>query len=183
VNIFDRLTRDISDFLPLLPGMVLTFLVGAVLIRLLVWLFGEAIKFSKLPPGLRGILKTILSILLWISLFVVIFLTTPGLSQFAIFLSGTSALLLFVISAGAASLIADVIAGIMLSGDRHFRIGWRIKLGDKETEGEIISMDIRKTRLEDAEGRIHVVPNSLVEKNEWIVLEEGGSKPRPAKDS
>lgn len=171
MNLLDRLFTDLGSFIQYLPRMALTFLVGAVVIRFLIWFFGSAIRFTKLPPGLREILQTILGIILWISLFVIIFLTTPGLSQFAIYLSGTSAVLLFILSAGEAGLIADVISGIMLAGDNHFKIGWTIRVGEGETEGKVISMDIRKTRIEDKDGRLHVIPNSVVEKNEWIVIE------------
>jgi hypothetical protein len=35
-------------------------------------------------------------------------------------------------------------------------------------------MDARRVRLRDADGTLHVVPNSVVERKEWIVIKSAG---------
>jgi hypothetical protein len=32
-------------------------------------------------------------------------------------------------------------------------------------------MDIKKTRIESEDGKLHVIPNGVIEKNEWVVLD------------
>lgn len=60
-----------------------------------------------------------------------------------------------------------------MAKDKDFGVGVKVKIliGEKRlVEGEIVEMDTRKTRIKDAEGKIHVLPNSMIDHNEWIVL-------------
>ena len=38
-------------------------------------------------------------------------------------------------------------------------------------EGYIVEMDTKKTRILDNKGKLHVLPNSVVDENEWTLLE------------
>ena len=56
----------------------------------------------------------------------------------------------------------DLLAGIFLLGDKEFcKRRVRIKAGG--VEGELEELTIRKTRIRDAEGNLHVDPNRNVD--------------------
>ena len=49
-------------------------------------------------------------------------------------------------------------------------VGDEVIVGETPTSGVIESMDARRTRLRDDNGVLHVIPNSVVERKEWILL-------------
>ena len=177
MNVFHEFSEGAGQFLPKLPGMLITFVIGAVLIRLVLWLVRSGLKVARLPQGLSGIIGSLAAVLSWVTLIVVIFVSY-GFDRFALYLSGSTAIILFVLGAGASQLIADIISGLALSSDHHFRVGAWVRAGDRSTEGRIISMDMRKTRIEDQKGLLHVIPNGVIEKNEWVLLSRGQAKKR-----
>jgi small-conductance mechanosensitive channel len=175
VNVFDRFIHGAQHFFPILPGLIITLLIGAVIIRIVLWFIRHGLRVIKLPAGLSGILYSLIAVLAWITLIVIVF-SSYGFGRFAIYLSGSTAILLFILSAGASGLVSDVISGLFLSGDRDFKVGMTVRAGDKQTEGVLSSMDMRKVRVKDTDGKMHIIPNSLVEKNEWIVVERSRKK-------
>jgi small conductance mechanosensitive channel len=74
------------------------------------------------------------------------------------------------LGAGGATLASDILAGIFLAQDKDFNVGDEISAGEKPTEGILESMDMRRIRVRDKDGRLHVIPNSIIERKEWVVL-------------
>jgi small-conductance mechanosensitive channel len=172
-------TTFLPDLLPadILSGIdsrvliraLLGFLFGIVLIRILSWLGQGILGVVRLPKGLRGILTSIMDALLWVGLFVW-FLDTLNLDKLAIVFSGSIAAVGLALAGGASSLAADILAGIFLAKDRDFSVGDEVIAGENKTEGIIESMDMRRTRIRAKDGNLHVIPNSIVERKEWILL-------------
>lgn len=160
----------VNEMLPRLPGALVTLLVGIVVIRLLLWLAEAILGLVKLPKGLRGILESMIHFLLWIGLLVTI-LQTLGLGSLAIIVSGSVAVLGIALATGATALVQDVLAGIFLAKDRNFTLGGNIIAGDPPVEGVVESMDMRRVRIRSKDGHLHVIPNSVVERKEWVVLD------------
>lgn len=171
MNEFHRFQTDLTNLARDLPAMFVTFLIGLLIVRLLTAALTAALRLTKISAGMRGIIISLAKIALYISLLILVLLA-GHLESIALYLTGSTAIILFVLSSGAAGLISDTISGIMLSTDKHFRVGDHVIAGDRQTEGQIVSLDARKTRIKGRDGRIHVIPNSLVEKNEWILLDE-----------
>jgi small-conductance mechanosensitive channel len=115
-------------------------------------------------------MTTVIRVALWILLLVAV-LQVLGLSSVALAVTGSFAILLFGFSSGISNTVSDLVAGLQIANDKDFKVGYRVKAGDQKTEGIIRELDIKKTRIEDDKGRIHVIPNSVIEKNEWVVLE------------
>lgn len=63
--------------------------------------------------------------------------------------------------------LADVVGGVLLLGDKHFDLGDRIKVGS--TEGEIIEVDLRKTRIKTDNGSIVIISNAKIDKGGWTL--------------
>ncbi|MBW3538286.1 mechanosensitive ion channel family protein [Candidatus Parcubacteria bacterium] len=165
----DPIVKGFYDVLPKVPQVVVALLFGFVLIRILSWIAQAFLGLVRLPKGLRGIIVSLMDGLLWVFLIIAI-LQSIGLGQVALAFSGSVVALGLALGAGASSLAADILAGIFLAKDRDFSVGDELMAGDKPTEGVVESMDMRRTRIRDKDGRLHIIPNSVIERKEWVVL-------------
>lgn len=160
-----------------LPDAGLTLLLGLVVVEILLLLFSKVLKLAGMKTGLRKVLKSLARSFLFLVLGIAV-IQALGLNNIFVALTGSTVVLALLISTGAAPLITDVIAGLMLGSDREFQPGATVRAGDKGTEGVIQTMDVRKVYLKDTTGKLHVLPNSLVEKNEWVILRSVNPGPR-----
>lgn len=167
-----------NSTLPNLPKALIVFAIGIIIIRLLSVILARILGLTKLPKGLIKVTIRLLDMVLWL-LLVIAILQLMGLSNVAFALSGAFAVLALAFSNGLSATVGDTISGLNLARDRHFRIGDRVIIGDHKSEGIIIDLDTRKTRLKDDDGRIHILPNSIIDKNEWILVERAGVVTRP----
>lgn len=152
-----------------LPDLLLTLVFGYIVIKLIKSLIKGVISFSRANSALKGILFSVLDVVMWV-LLIAVLLQQVGLTQISFALSGAVAISALAISAGSASFVQDLVAGIFLSQDTDFNAGDRIKIG--EVEGVIERMDARKIRLRDDKGKLHIFPNSFFDKSTWIVLKK-----------
>jgi hypothetical protein len=79
----------------------------------------------------------------------------------------------FFLNTGLGPLVTDAVSGIFLCTDPDFCPGSRVRLGssDKLVEGVIKQVDMRKVRLIDDNGCLHVFPNAVVDRDQWMVIE------------
>ncbi len=105
----------------------------------------------------------------WIAWFFVLVWLVGQLGQDEIFASliagGTLAGL--AVALAVKDSLADVVGGILLLGDKHFDLNDRVKTAG--VEGEIIEVDLRKTRIKSDDGIIHIVPNAKIDKGGWAL--------------
>lgn len=174
-NLFDPVMRAIEGILPQLPSILLGFLIGVVLVKLGTWLAEILVSMARLPKGLKSILVSLIHALFWVSL-IIVTLNSLHLGNIALIFSGSLAAVGLAIAAGASSLAADILAGIFLSQDKDFNVGDEVIAGEKPTQGIIESMDMRRTRIRSKDGQLHVIPNSIVERKEWVVVKEKGDR-------
>jgi len=168
-SLFDPAFRGLKDILAKLPSAFLSLLFGVLLVYIGTWLAEIFLSLFRLPKGLKSILVSLIRSLLWI-LLIIVLLKSLGLSAAALVFSGSIAVLGLAVASGASSFAGDVIAGIFLSQDRHFNIGDEIRAGEEKTEGIVESMDMRRTRIRAKDGKLHVIPNSIIERKEWVLL-------------
>jgi small conductance mechanosensitive channel len=147
--------------------MILAFAVGVVVLYLFSWLLEKLLRVARTPRTLHDIIISISRVVMWVILIAIIF-QSIGLPQVALALSSSLAIVGVALGAGANGLVQDVISGLFLARDQDFDTGFRIKSGD--IEGIIKRVDIRKVRIEDSKGCIHVVPTSSFDKTSWVVL-------------
>jgi small-conductance mechanosensitive channel len=160
-----------------LPEVAMTLLIGILAIEVGLPLFSHVLRLFGVRRGIRKVLKSLLRAFLYVVIFIAT-LKALGLDSILVVLTGSSVILALFLSTGVAPLVSDIIAGLFLGSDREFQPGARVRAGDKGAEGEIVSMDIRKTYIRDEKGCIHVVPNSVIEKNEWVILHSVNEWPK-----
>ena len=95
-------------------------------------------------------------------------LAALNLTVIAAALSGSIALVALAIANAAKGTTNDIIAGLFLAVDEDLDLGFRVRTGD--VEGLVERIDLRKVRIRDDDGHLHVIPNRSVESAPWIVL-------------
>lgn len=168
-SLFDNAIERIRNVLPMLPNVLLGFLIGVVLVKLLTWISELVIGAVRLPRGLKDILVSLIHALLWIFL-IITTLNALGLGNLALVLSGSVVAIGLALGSGVSSLAADILSGISLSHDRDFNLGDEVLAGDKPVQGIVEKMDMRRTRIRAKDGKLHVFPNSLIERKEWVLI-------------
>ena len=170
---FSSITEPVKEILSRLPQAVFILILGFFCINATKFFVVKFFSITKINGAVSNILVSIGIVFLWIFLFIFV-LKSLGFTSLAIALSGSIVIIGLAIATGAKHLISDILAGIFLSMDKDFNIGDQIKT--VKVEGKIINIDIRKTRLLDKKGILHVVPNSVLEKSEWSVIKKGRKK-------
>ncbi|MDQ5943670.1 MAG: moderate conductance mechanosensitive channel [Patescibacteria group bacterium] len=164
---------QIIEILPLIISGILLTVVGILVIKLLSRLLAKFIDYVRISLGLKEIILILARAGLWVLLTIGI-LQILGLSNMALALSGFVAAFSIGISQGFTHMVGDLVAGIQLANDQDFRVGDKVEIGpsDMRIKGYIVEMDTKKTRILDANKKLHVIPNSVVDKNEWTILEQ-----------
>lgn len=176
---FSNVTISTAETLPKVPAALAVFVVGFIIIKIAGKFIARALKWTKWPIGLQEIMATVVRVGMWVLLLIAV-LQVLGLTSVALAVTGSFAILLLGFSSGISATVSDLVAGLQIANDKDFRVGYRVKAGDQKTEGVIRELDIKKTRIEDDKGYIHVIPNSVIEKHEWVVLERHVHSKMPA---
>jgi small conductance mechanosensitive channel len=158
---------------PRVVGAAVTVLVGAFLLRLALPAAREGLRRAGIAAAAPFVV-TAVTAAGWVVILSAAF-QALGLSELALGLFGGTVLLVLLVAWTASGATADVLAGYLLSQDPDFSVGARIHTG--ALEGEIVALDLRKVRLRDEQGRLHVLPNRMVEAAPWTLL---SSAPAPS---
>lgn len=163
-----------------LPDLAITVVIGLLLVELAILTLGYVLKVARIPESLKSILFSLARGFLWVVLLLVV-IQTLGLNDVLVAVTGSSVILALVLSTGVAPAVTDTLAGLSLAADPNFQPGAKVQVGEKGTVGHVMSMDTRKTRLRTADGKVHVIPNSVIDKTEWVVLEPKGYREKRRK--
>ncbi len=167
---FNNATVSATQIIPKIPAALVALLIGFIIIKIISRFLKVSLRLTRWPIGLQEIMATLLRIAMW-GLLLIAVLQILGLTSVALAVTGSFAILLLGFSSGISSTVSDLMAGLQLANDKDFRVGYKVKVGDHKTVGVIREMDIKKTRIQGEDGQLHVVPNSVIEKNEWVVIE------------
>lgn len=99
-----------------------------------------------------------------------ILLSTLGLNELALAVSGSIALIAMSIATSASNVTRDLIAGLYLLADEDFSVGSTLRVGS--IEGRIIQLSVRKTKLIDDGGHIHILPNRNIDDVNYMLLKD-----------
>ena len=179
-SVVDQLLAGLNHILPRIPIALLALLVGIVIIRIIAWIVRFILHLSRLPKGFKGILRSLTSAVLVVLLITAV-LQILGFNNIIFLFSGSLAAIGIGMAAGGSTLISDVLAGVFLAQDTDFDVGDEIKAGENQTTGIVESMDMRRTRIRDTDGHLHIIPNSVIERKEWVVLTPAEQQPTLAK--
>ena len=162
--------KPFENILPNMPKALITFVFGIIAIKLTQIIVHQSLRVARVRRAIRHMIMSIFSIVVWVLLAVFV-LKSLGFTGLAIALSGSIVIIGLAIANGSKEITADVIGGIFLSQDKDFNLDDEIKL--KDLQGKIEDIDIRKTRIRDIDGVLHIVPNSFIEKNPWSLIKRG----------
>lgn len=167
--LFGYITEPVKHFGLSLLRYIPNLLTIAVVIALTRYLI-RALRFVSLEvesgklqlPGFYGDWAkptfNILKVVLYAFAFVIIFPYLPG-SDSAVF-QGVSVFFGLLISLGSSSAIGNIIAGLVITYMRAFKIGDRVKIGD--TTGDVIEKTMLVTRVRTIKNEDVTIPNSAI---------------------
>ena len=150
------------DYLPNLFTILVIYLVMKYVMRFVRYIFreieAEKLKLSGFHADWAMPTYAIVRFLLYAFMFVLIFPYLPG-SDSDIF-KGVSVFIGVLFSLGSSSAIANMIAGLVITYMRPYKIGDRIKIG--EVTGDVIEKTILVTRVKTTKNEVITIPNSSV---------------------
>lgn len=172
-HLFNSLIQNVNNLLPQLPNAAATLLIGLLVVRILSWIASWLLGFIRMPKGLRAIVVSMIDVLLFVFL-VIVTLQSLGLGNLAFAFSAAVAALGLALGNGSVAIVQDVLAGIFLAKDHDFSVGDVVRVaeepGQDGVQGVVEAMDMRRTRVRDEKGYLHIFPNSYIERRSWVLL-------------
>ncbi|MDH2899643.1 MAG: mechanosensitive ion channel [archaeon] len=157
-----------------LIAAIITLVIAYLILKILVSVVKHDLLRRRVPTALVGILTTILSALFWYFVIMAILSTLPGFDEMVLAMGIIFAFFILAIGLATSGVLKELVSGAFLVTDQDFGAGFRVKAGG--IEGVVESVDIRKSRIRDSSGNLHILPNSVVEPNEWTVYERQNEK-------
>ncbi|MBR8534564.1 mechanosensitive ion channel [Carboxylicivirga sediminis] len=159
---FKSVLLAVWNYLPNLFSILVIFFVMKYVIRFVKYIFREIqtekLKISGFHADWAMPTYSIVKFLLYAFMFVLIFPYLPG-SDSNIF-KGVSVFIGILFSLGSSSAIANMVAGLVITYMRPFKIGDRIKIAD--ISGDVIEKTLLVTRVRTIKNEIITIPNSSV---------------------
>ena len=160
-----RVTETLRAIWEAVPGLVAI----AVIIGIFRWLshlagrFFDAIETGTVTlagfhPELARPSKRLVRILIWIIGAMIAYPFIPGAQSKAV--QGVSILLGVMVSLGSTGFVSNMIAGLVLTYSRSFRVGDRVKIGDQV--GDVVSLGFLATKLRSLRNEEVTLPNGQV---------------------
>ena len=162
LNPLRKITSGIWNYLPNLITIIVIIIFFRYVMKGIHFLkdeiASENLKFPGFYPDWANPTFQIIRVLVYAFMLIVIFPYLPG-SDSPIF-RGVSVFLGFLFTFGSAGSLSNVIAGLVLTYMRLFKIGDKVKIGD--VFGDVIEKSLLVTRVRTAHNEIISIPNSTV---------------------
>lgn len=159
---FKSIFIAVWKYLPNLLSILVIFFIMKYCIRVIKYIFGEIesgkLKISGFHTDWAIPTFSIVKILLYAFMFVLMFPYLPG-SDSDIF-KGVSVFIGILFSLGSSSAISNMVAGLVITYMRPFKVGDQIKIGDMM--GIVIEKNLLVTRLKTVKNEEITIPNSTV---------------------
>ncbi len=168
-KVFALILKPIKDFgtaiwnyLPNLLTIVILFFVMKLVIKITKYFFleieHEKLKIPGFHPDFAQPTNTIIKILIYAFFMILIFPYLPGSGSPAF--NGISVFIGILVSLGSSSAIANMIAGIVITYMRPFKVGDRIKI--ETVVGDVLEKNLLVTRIKTIKNEEITIPNSKV---------------------
>ena len=162
---FQSIAGGVAAIAGALPGLVLAVAV-LYAFHLAIHFLGSVmdragaglLTIPGLHPELARPTKQLLRVALWVAAVIIVYPLIPG-SQSAAF-RGVSILLGLVVSLGSVGLVDNLLAGLILTYARSFRIGERIRAGD--VSGDVVALGLLTTKVRTIKNEEVTLGNSQV---------------------
>ena len=162
LNPIKKVFQAVLDYIPNLITIIILLFIGRYLLKFLKYIANEVESGKLVIKGFyTDWVKTtyyILRVLLLAFIFILIFPYLPG-SDSAIF-QGVSVFFGIIISIGSSSIIGNMIAGIVITYMRPFKIGDKVKIGN--VSGDVIEKTPFVVRIVTPHNEEITIPNSNI---------------------
>ncbi len=160
-----QMSAAVVAYLPDLFVIIIIFLASRVVTRATFAVF-EGIRLERITvpgfyPDWARTSYALVRVLIIAMTLVIAFPYLPGSSSPAF--QGLSIFFGVLVSLGSTSAVANVVAGIVITYTRAFKIGDRVRIAD--TEGDIVERSAFVTRIRTPKNEEVAVPNSMVMNN------------------
>jgi len=159
-------TALVTQVLPGILGALALIFGGSFVLSIVLRGVTATARRARVKAALIDLLAAAVTAGGWI-LIIAGVLQSLGLNQIALAVGGTISLVALGIASAAAGNLGDIIAGVFLASDPDF--GTEFTITSKEITGTIERIDLRKTRIRASDGKLHIVPNKMIESEIWIV--------------
>jgi small-conductance mechanosensitive channel len=162
VNPLKSIALALFHYIPNLLTITVIFIVTRYVVKLVKFIANEVSHEAIVIKGFYydWAMPTynIIKVLLYAFMFVVVFPYLPG-SDSKVF-QGVTVFLGILFSLGSSSAIANMVAGIVLTYMRPFKVGDRVKVG--EISGDVIEKNMLITRLRTIKNEDITIPNASI---------------------
>jgi small-conductance mechanosensitive channel len=165
---------SLESALVALIAAVITLLIAYLILKILISIVKHDLLRRRTPTALIGMITSVLGAMFWYFVVMAILSTLPGFDQMVLGMGIIFAFFVLAIGLAMSGVLRELVSGAFLVSDKDFGAGLRVRAGG--VDGVVEAVDIRKSRIRDMSGNLHVVPNSVVEPNEWIVYSRGTSE-------
>jgi small-conductance mechanosensitive channel len=150
------------------PRILVIILISIILIRIMRVVTNRLARFSRqqaLPSGVRSQqLQTLAGVIYSVSFFIIFFFALiEVLQQLNVNIGpliASAGIAGLAIGFGAQTLVKDVINGFFILMENQYDVGDGVRLAG--VSGTVEGMTLRKTTLRDADGTLHIIPNSEI---------------------
>jgi len=157
---------DVFQVVEVVVGLAVTYIFSKIASRLL----GKLFEKTPFPEDVeKGIIKALKYVVYVIGLFAVISIVGVDITSVLVGLGAFS----IAISFATSNIIQNFVSGIIVMGDRAFKVGDEVKI--QAFEGRVLKIGIRTTILKDTDGNTVFIPNSLFISNPVTRKKEGSN--------
>ncbi len=157
-----QILKGIVDYIPNLFTIVVIWLAIKYMIRLIRYLAreveAERLKINVFYPDWAMPTYHIVRFLLYAFMIAMIYPYLPGANS-GVF-QGISVFVGLIVSLGSSTVIANIIAGLVITYMRPYKLGDRIKLND--TTGNVVEKTPLVTRIRTPKNELITIPNSFI---------------------
>lgn len=167
-NPLKAIVHSVWDYIPNLMTILVLVVVFRYVLKLFKFIASEIAKGDLNIPGFYSDWANptyqIIRVLILAFMLIVIFPYLPG-SDSGVF-KGVSVFMGVLFTFGSAGALGNIVAGLVLTYMRAFKIGDRVKIG--EVTGDVIEKSLLVTRVRTIQNEIISIPNSTVMSNHTI---------------
>ena len=143
---------DVFQMVEIVVGLVITYIFSKIASKILEKLFEK----TPFPEDVeKGIIKTSKYVVYVLGLFAIISIIGVDITSILVGLGAFS----IAISFATSNIIQNFVSGIIVMGDRAFKVGDEVKI--RTYEGRVLKIGIRTTVIKDKDGNKVFIPNSL----------------------
>jgi small-conductance mechanosensitive channel len=177
-DVTSEFVGDVVDAVPRLLSAFVVLVLAYLAIRLIRRGLRVVLERAYTPrEGLVvDLLVTVVSLFLWFGVLLVL-LKLVGMGEIAASLGTATGFIALGVAFALKEMIADTVAGVYLLQDPNFNEGDRVTTAS--VTGQIVRIDLRKTRIRSDDGNLVVIANRDVEKR-WT--QEVGERTQEGSD-